>query len=673
MLTALNAGAASSARRARRFATDVVAYATPLARRALPEDTARPAAMRVCHVMTADLWAGAEVQVATALSYLSRRPDLQLSAVLFNEGRLARELRMLGIEVVVLDEQKLNGLDILVRLTRFLRQHPVDIVHTHRYKDTILGALAAKWTGVRHVVRTMHGLSEPLAGWTRAKFQAYEVLDKLTLWCAADRIIAVSRRMADTLKTSGYKPASVTYIHNGVALSQLRPTRSREEVRRELGITPRTILIGTAGRLSPVKAHDCLLRAAKLILREERHAKFLIVGDGPLRGELIALAEQLGVRHECLFPGARADVYDLIAAMDVFVLPSLAEGIPMALLEAMALGRPVVATAVGGVPEIVTHRSNGLLIDPGDEAALATACLDLAVDRTRAQAIGGCARETIEEAFSHETNGRAVVETYREIVSAPATRAAGRPYNLDTLTLCRELARGFLAYGWRRISYPIAAAAERRRMNRIRRNPARLTAALRSAQRILFVCHGNIIRSPFAARLVAQAVATRARVSISSAGLEAVSGKPPHPTALQIATALSVDLRQPRRVTAIRGDRGRQRRHLRDGGRSPDHDAQAFSGGSREDVFPDLSGGRHAAGGPGSVCGGRNRVSQPATTISLAPSTLSSMHFPTHHCNEGICQICDRPHRLCVMPQRRLAEEYRGRRGVSSRPQHSHA
>ena len=297
-------------------------------------------ALRVCHVMSADLWAGAEVQVATIASYLSRRPEVQLSVVLLNEGRLARELRVLGIQVVVLDEQKLNALDILVRLTRFLREHPVDIVHTHRYKDTVWVPWRRNWSGVPHVVRTMHGLSEPMTGWNRAKFQVYDVVDKLTLWCVADRIIAVSRRMADTLKMSGYKRASVTCIHNGVDLGQLRPARSREQVRRELGITPRTLLIGTAGRLSPVKAQDCLLRAAKLILREERHAKFLIVGDGPLRDELVALAEQLGVRRECLFPGARADVYDLIAAMDVFVLPSLAEGIPMALLEAMALGTP---------------------------------------------------------------------------------------------------------------------------------------------------------------------------------------------------------------------------------------------------------------------------------------------------------------------------------------------
>ena len=135
-----------------------------------------------------------------------------------------------------------------------------------------------------------------------------------------------------------------------------------------------------------------------------------------------------------------------------------------------------------------------------------------------------------------------MVDTYREVVSTPTRRAAGRPYTLDTWTFARELALGFLAHGWRRVSRPIETVIERRRMNRIRRNPAVLAAALRSARRILVVCHGNIIRSPFAALLIARAVATRARVSISSAGLAAIPGKPPHPTALQIATAHSVDL-----------------------------------------------------------------------------------------------------------------------------------
>jgi protein-tyrosine-phosphatase len=118
----------------------------------------------------------------------------------------------------------------------------------------------------------------------------------------------------------------------------------------------------------------------------------------------------------------------------------------------------------------------------------------------------------------------------------------GRLYNRDTWTLCRELALGLVGYGWARIKYSVETALERRRMNSIRRHPVALMAALRSARRILIVCHGNIIRSPFAACMVAQAVASRSCVSISSAGLGAVAGMRPHPTAVQIAAALSVDL-----------------------------------------------------------------------------------------------------------------------------------
>src|SRR5437867_2914963 len=126
--------------------------------------------MRVCHVMSADLWAGAEVQVATTLSYLVERSDVDAIAVLLNEGRLAEELRQLGVEVAVVDEHLHSSLAILRFLVRFLRKRQVDIVHTHRYKDTVLGAVAAKLVGVPHVIRTVHGLREPMRGWERVKF-----------------------------------------------------------------------------------------------------------------------------------------------------------------------------------------------------------------------------------------------------------------------------------------------------------------------------------------------------------------------------------------------------------------------------------------------------------------------------------------------------------------------
>jgi glycosyltransferase involved in cell wall biosynthesis len=243
--------------------------------------------------MSADLWAGAEVQLATVASYLVERPDVEVTAVLFNEGPLACELRRLGVPVTVMDEQENDSLTILIALTRWLRNHPVDVVHTHRYKDTVLGAIAAKLAGVPSVIRTVHGAREPLRGWDWAKFGVYEALDRLVLRCFADRIIAVSRRMAESLEDSGYRPGTVMTIHNGVDLRKIRPTRARDRVRRELGVDAATHLIGTVGRLSPVKGHVHFLRAAQLILQKEPGAKFVIMGDGPLRSELAMSAKRL--------------------------------------------------------------------------------------------------------------------------------------------------------------------------------------------------------------------------------------------------------------------------------------------------------------------------------------------------------------------------------------------
>ena len=251
------------------------------------------------------------------------------------------------------------------------------------------------------------------------KFRAYEALDKAVLQCLADRVIAVSKQMADTLKDRGYRADMVTHIPNGIDLRTVVARRPRTaKYGRKLGIDANTILIGTVGRLSPVKGQVGLLRAAKLILQKEPRAKFLIVGGGPLERDLVALAARLQIDGACRFLGPRTDVHDLTSAMDIFVLPSLNEGIPMAILEAMALEKPVVATAVGGVPEVVQHRVTGVLVEPGDEAALANACLELARDRDRAQRLSAQAKRVVAEEFSHERCGENLMDAYRGVTVA---------------------------------------------------------------------------------------------------------------------------------------------------------------------------------------------------------------------------------------------------------------
>jgi len=385
--------------------------------------------LRICHIISGDLWAGSEAHVATMTSYLAERSDVKLSAVLLNEGLLARELRRNGVDVTVVEEAHHSALQILKFLVRHLRRSPVDIVHTHRYKETILGSVAAKIAGVPHVIRTVQlgmfdaiprRLGEPVRRWERLKSAAYEMADRAVLWSFADRIVAVSKCMADALLGCGYDAKTVSFIHNGVDLRTIQATHPRLEVRRALGIAPDALVIGTAARLAPVKGQTFLLRAAKLILEQEPRAKFVLVGSGALKNDLADLAVTLKIDHACLFVDRVRDlgftVYDVMAAMDIFTLPSLDEGTPLALLEAMALKRPVVVTPVGGVPEIVTDGTTGLMVPLRDEKRLAAACLALAHDQSWARTLGENARRTVESDFSRERNGEAWLDVYRDVV-----------------------------------------------------------------------------------------------------------------------------------------------------------------------------------------------------------------------------------------------------------------
>jgi glycosyltransferase involved in cell wall biosynthesis/protein-tyrosine-phosphatase len=494
--------------------------------------------MRICHIMSADLWAGAEVQVAASAAYLVRRPGVSLNAVLLNNGRLAAELCRLGVDVTIVDERKHTAPRILSTLTRILKDKRPDLVHTHRYKDSVLGAVAAKLAGVPYVVRTVHGLSEPMTGWSRMKFRAYESLDRAALQCLADLVIGVSKGIENSLAQSGYRPTMLTHIHNGIDLGRMTPIQTPPDVRRELGLGDEALVIGVVGRLAPVKGHASFLEAAKLIVQEEPRARFLVVGNGPLQRQLRAQAAQLGLSDAVLFLGDRADVYDLVSAMDVFALPSLHEGIPMALLEAMALNRPVVATDVGGVPEVLEHRVTGLLVSPGDPRGLADACLNLLANPAWAGRLGQQARHAVESRFTLERCGRELVEAYRSVAAIPKVAGSTDARSASPRRTGLELLR-IAGY---RVARKIRHALARRQMARLRKRPAPLLNRLKDAQRVLVVCHGNIIRSPFAASLMRAALGDRAQVTVVSAGLHALPGRQPHPAAMAAATNMHLDL-----------------------------------------------------------------------------------------------------------------------------------
>lgn len=488
----------------------------------------------VCHVISGDQWAGAEVQVAATIERLTRQPYVRTSAVLFNDGPLAKCLSQLNVPVLIADEKRTPAAAIVAELVRHFQQHHVDIVHTHRYNDTTLATVAAVLAGRPRVVRTVHGLREPMTGWSGLRFRAYEQLERLALRWRADAIIAVSHDIAARLAGDGYESDVIRQIHNCIDATT-HASQPRHVMRRELGLPESAIAIGTAGRLTPVKGHSALLRIARLALQQRKDLVWVIAGDGPLRDQLRAQAARLGISAQCRFVGARADVHDVIAALDVFVLPSLHEGIPMALLEAMTLGVPVVAHSVGGVPEMIDHGITGVLVESGNEPSFADACLALASRPEERRRLAMHAQATVASRFSAQRSHDALLAVYRDVVARP--RRDGTHPRLaaimGALVLTTAAANRHLRH---------ALAHSRAGMTRTRDN-ASARRALLTAHHVLILCHGNIIRSAFAARLLTAFLAGRDGPAIASAGLEAISGRPAEPHAISAAFARGIDLR----------------------------------------------------------------------------------------------------------------------------------
>ncbi len=377
--------------------------------------------IKVCHVAMGDLWAGAEVQLAILLSSLSKVPHFEITAILFNQGRLASELMGLGVKTHVILESPHSPLSIAKQLSDFFRHHQIDILHTHKYKDNILGALSSVWQGIPWRIRTIHGSPEPFVGYQAVKIKIYENVDNgINRWLV-DRILAVSLDLRSQL-IKRFDPEKVICVHNAIDVEQIRLTGCATGLRKELKLSGQEFLIGTMGRLVPVKGLESFLKAAQIIHRQRSNVKFIIAGDGPSKGLLQARAIEYGIDKDVLFLGHRNDSHEMLGLLDLFVLPSLSEGIPMVLLEALALARPVVASRVGGIPEVIEHGISGLLVTPGREDELAQSCVALMDDSDWGRRLGLAGRKCIEERFSARFMAEQVAEVYRTLVRSEENR-----------------------------------------------------------------------------------------------------------------------------------------------------------------------------------------------------------------------------------------------------------
>lgn len=233
-------------------------------------------------------------------------------------------------------------------------------------------------------------------------------------------MVAVSKEVYQAeVQRSGIDPKKVTMIPSGVQVQRFidPDPASTEQLREAWGIQPRTHLIGTVGRFVPPKGHTYLLDAIVRLQSQFPDVKTLVVGDGALLRPMEEKAQALGLSDAVVFTGIRRDVPEILALLDVFVLPSLWEGLPIALLEAMAAGLPVVATRVGGVPEVVEDGVTGLLVPPRDPDALAEAITRLLRDPDLRCKMGQAGRERVESEFSVEKMVRKTETLYEEVLT----------------------------------------------------------------------------------------------------------------------------------------------------------------------------------------------------------------------------------------------------------------
>ena len=364
---------------------------------------------------------GSERQLIRLVIGLDRSRFHPVVCCLSRRGPLADELAQHGVKVEIVSFRGLTILrdlpQVLLRFRRLVwlfREEKPDILHGFLFWAYILGTYAAKLAGVPIVLASRRGL-----GHFKADKPHYLFLERLANRLT-DLIVANAEAVKqDVLRQELVEPSKVRVVYNGIDPSPYVFTAD-PALRASLGVPEAARVVGVVANLIPYKGHRDFLHACRAIRQRQAGITFLLIGDGPCRGELEGLARDLGLEKDVRFLGTRRDIPQLLALMDVVVLPSLEEGLPNAILEAMAAGKAVVATQVGGVPEAVVQGETGLLVPPGDPQALADAVLLLLADRPLAEAMGRAGRDRVAKMFGLDRMIRETEALYQEVLAAKA-------------------------------------------------------------------------------------------------------------------------------------------------------------------------------------------------------------------------------------------------------------
>jgi len=352
--------------------------------------------INVLHIYQNSKIGGVQQQFLSLLKAYDRDVFNPIFCCLGPEEEISKEIERIDIETVALNRARYHRFSpgIVRDLYRLMKQKNIHIVRTHRYRANLYGRLAALLSGVPVKIISLHD------NYRKDLRLERRIVNKILLK-ATDKIVAVSESIRkDIIKYDGIDSSKILVIPNGIDTERFNPEGNFADIRKGFSIKESDIVLGFVGRVVPAKGLEYLIDALPFLKKEFKNIKLLITGEGSTMERLKKKAKENNVHDSIIFTGKRRDIPDILSCTDIFVMPSVAEGLPNALLEAMAMGKPIVATEVGGIPEVIKNRHSGFLVPPRNPEALATAIKDLISNEQLAAKMGQAARHIVLDNFS---------------------------------------------------------------------------------------------------------------------------------------------------------------------------------------------------------------------------------------------------------------------------------
>ncbi len=370
--------------------------------------------INIAHLIATNFYGGPEKQILSHARHLnSSRFRFVLISFVENgqPNEIIEKASQLGIDLVELHVGHAFDPRAIVRLKNLLQDKKIDLLCSHGYKANVLGRLATWIKGIPQIAISR--------GWTgeNRKIKIYEALDKFFLRLN-NHVVAVSHGQKEKILKLGINPKSVSVIHNAIDLALCDSgTDGVTKARADLGIPDDALFVASAGRLSPEKNYAAMIEVASQVCSQRDNVFFAVFGEGFLRTDLEIKIKKLGLERRFYLPGFSKNMQQVYREIDVFMLPSFTEGLPNVALEAFAAKKPIVATAVGGTPEVVQHGVSGFLTSPEDIEGMTGYLLELISDADQRKKMGEAGSRHVAEHFSYTEQTNKYGNLYNKILS----------------------------------------------------------------------------------------------------------------------------------------------------------------------------------------------------------------------------------------------------------------